>query len=338
MNKTMNLVLRLFIICAITAAVLGFTNATTAPVIAKQREEKTKEAFTKVYPDAEFTIVEDESLLTENIVAIVEASIGGEQDGYAFSVNSPNGYGGPVSFAVGVKNDGTITGFEVIKHSETKGFGARVADPGYKEGLNGVMLNAPVVANGKGGKPSEVPALAGATKTTMAMEAAFNMVVEKWAELTGNTVDMNAKPEPVEEEPAAKLEEVTPEALAAFIGADEVIPVENAPLNDIVLAVYEAKGGEAEGKLFHAKSPDGFEGPVEFVVGVAEDGTINFFNVIKHSETPGIGGVVEDSDFADGLKTSKLEAPEMAFTEATHTQTAMQEAFAAIAEAYAALK
>ncbi len=338
MKKTVELAVKLFVITAVVAAVLAFINSQTSPIIAKRQMEQTQQAFSAVYPDAEFTPVEDESLLDENITQIVEANVNGQQDGYAFSVNSPSGYGGPVNFAVGVKNDGTVTGFEVLSHSETSGFGARVADPEYAEGLNNVMLNAPVVANGAGGTEHEVPAMTGATVTTKAMEAAFNMVVEKWAALTGSTVDMTDVPEVEEVEEAPKLDEVSEESLAAFVGADSVTAVADAPTNDIIQGVYQATGGEAEGYLYHALSPTGFASQVEFVVGVAEDGSINFFTVLNHEETPGFGAAVEEADYASNLMTTTIDEPATAISGATATSNAMQEAFEAVKAAFDELK
>lgn len=338
MKKTVELAVKLFVITAVVAAVLAFINSQTAPIIAERQLEQTQKAFGAVYPDAEFTAVEDESLLDENITQIVEANVNGQQEGYAFAVNSPSGYGGPVNFAVGVKNDGSVTGFEVLSHSETQGFGAAVTEPSYAEGVANVLLNSPVVANGSGGTEHEIPAITGATATTKAMESAFNMVVEKWAALTGNTVDMTDVPEVEEPEEVAKLEEVSEESLAAFIGADSVTAVADAPTDDIIQGVYEVTGGDVEGHLFHAVSPDGYAGSVEFVVGVAEDGAINYFTVVNHGETPGFGGAVEEPDYATTLTSSTIDAPETAISGATATSTAMQEAFEAVKAAYDGLK
>ena len=194
MNKSIMYAIKLFVICAVATFVLAVTNSATAPVIEDAQKQKELQAFTEVLPGLEETKpVEDTSVLTENIVAVNEAIIGGKTEGYLYSVSSPVGYDGPITFVVGAKTDGTVTGLKVINQTETTGFGAGVAKPEYAAGMQGVTLNQPLKAEGNGGQPDVMPAISGATRTTTAMEKAMNMVVEAHAKLAGSSVQSMQK-------------------------------------------------------------------------------------------------------------------------------------------------
>ena len=194
MKKSVEYAVKLFVICAIATLVLAFTNNATAPVIEEAQKQKELQAFTEVFPGLEETKpVEDTSVLSDNIVAVNEAIVGGKTEGYLYSVSSPVGYDGPITFVVGAKTDGTVTGLKVINQTETTGFGAGVAKPEYAEGMHGVTLNQPLKAEGNGGQPDVMPAISGATRTTTAMEKAMNMVVEAHAKLAGSSAETTQK-------------------------------------------------------------------------------------------------------------------------------------------------
>lgn len=177
---------KLLLICAVATLVLAFTNSKTAPVIAERQKQETIAAYKNVYPGAEeITPVEDTSLLNENIKEIQQIKVKGQVDGYAMNVQSPSGYGGPVNFVIGVKNDGTVMGFQVITQSETQGFGAVVADPGYAESMHGAVLKSEVKAGDAAGE-NTIPAISGATRTTNAVVGGINAVYSVLSQLIGS--------------------------------------------------------------------------------------------------------------------------------------------------------
>lgn len=193
MKKSVEYAVKLFVICAIATLVLAFTNNATAPIIEEAQKQKELKAFTEVFPGLEETKpVADKSVLNDNIVSVNEAIVGGKTEGYLYSVNSPVGYDGPISFVVGAKTDGTVTGMKIINQTETTGFGASVAKPEYAAGMQGVSLNQTLKMEGAGGKPDVMPAISGATRTSTAMLKAMNMVVEAQAKLTGGAGQSNA--------------------------------------------------------------------------------------------------------------------------------------------------
>lgn len=329
MNKSIVFALKLLVISAVATFVLVLTNMATEPVIIEAKRQKELEAFSKVYEGLEnVKPVEDQSVLNENIVSVNEAIVGGQPDGYIYTVNSPTGFDGPIQFVVGAKKDGTVTGLEVIAQSETKGFGAAVAEPEYAAGMKGVTLTQAIKAEGAGGGPDLMPAISGATRTTKAMEAAMNLVVEAQAKLTGTSVDTSVP-----------ITEVTQEQLlAAYPGAEETAAFEGGPVGDIVRAIYEAKqGGQTVGHVFHVLATDGYGGPIEYLIGVDKSGAIQGLSIVQQSETKGLGAKIDTPDYQDALKGQPV-APELgAITGATFTTKAMQSGFAAVKDAQAQL-
>lgn len=47
----------------------------------------------------------------------------GEVLGYAINMTTSEGYGGDITFSMGIKNDGTMNGIEILEIGETAGLG-----------------------------------------------------------------------------------------------------------------------------------------------------------------------------------------------------------------------
>ncbi|MDD7592730.1 MAG: FMN-binding protein [Peptoniphilaceae bacterium] len=321
MKKSLILALKLFAICFVSTIVLALTNQATAPVIAEAQKQKEIAAFSAVFPELEeVRPVEDTSVLNDNITAVNEAVVGGETAGYLYSVVSPSGYDGPITFVVGATLDGTVTGLSVINQTETKGFGAAVADPPYAEGMKGVMLTGSLKAEGEEAGEGTMPAITGATRTSTAMERAMNMVVEAQAKLTGTEVDTSTP-----------MTEVTDEQLQAAYPNATFEPLDGAPVDERVRAVYEATvDGAVAGHVFHVTEPEGFLGSIEFLIGVDNDGTIAGFNMIQQGESPEYGGVIAKPEYAEAMVGMALADKPGAITGATFTTEGMNKALSAV--------
>ena len=111
-----------------------------------------------------------------NEVLIAKAE-SGEALGYVISATSPNGYGGDIQIAVGISNDGVITGFNVISNSETAGLGSKCTDPDFTAQFEG--KNADILKYTKTGAVAddEIDAISGATRTTNAVTQAVNTAI-----------------------------------------------------------------------------------------------------------------------------------------------------------------
>ena len=165
MNK--NLVMDCIKLCVITliaGLLLGIVyNVTKAPIAAQ--EEKTKqEAYKAVFKDAakfdtvkldqkDVAAVLKKNDLGQNTISEVVKAVdkNGKELGYVFSVTNPEGYGGDVSLSVGVRDDGTVNGYETLSISETAGLGMKAKEPEFKSNFKNKKADKfEVVKDGSG--------------------------------------------------------------------------------------------------------------------------------------------------------------------------------------------
>ena len=79
------------------------------------------------------------------------------------------------------------------------------------------------------------------------------------------------------------------------------------------VTVYRArKDGRAIAALFVVTAPDGYNGPIELLIGIWRDGTIAGVRVLSHRETPGLGDRMElsQSDWIRQFKGRSLGNPD----------------------------
>lgn len=164
---TPQLVIILFAIAAITALLLGLVNMVTAPVIANNAAEKNAKAMAAVLEADSYTKMEytgDDA----NIIAINKAG----DVGYVVQVECPNSFGGGLQAMVGVANDGTVTGVEIVKTAETSGLGANAGKDAFKGQFAGLTGTAAVTKDG-----GTIVPITGATITSRAVCAGVNSAV-----------------------------------------------------------------------------------------------------------------------------------------------------------------
>lgn len=155
----------LMVICAVVSAVLGAVNMVTAPTIAQIAAEKTTAAYNEVLPSAAGYEAVDYSDANVTAVAkcaegtVVEVSISGSQS--------------TLALAIGVDNDGAITGVSVIDHGETPGLGAKSTEAEWRAQFVGQTSG--LALDKKGG---EVAALTGATITSQAIVDACQIAID----------------------------------------------------------------------------------------------------------------------------------------------------------------
>ena len=168
-NNTASLIIKmavlLMVICAVVSAVLGAVNMITAPVIADIAAAKTAAAYNEVLPSTgDYTPV-DYSDANVTAVAkcaegtVVEVSISGSQS--------------MLALAIGVDNDGAITGVSVIDHGETPGLGAKSTEAEWRAQFVGQTSG--LALDKKGG---EIAPLTGATITSQAIVDACQIAID----------------------------------------------------------------------------------------------------------------------------------------------------------------
>ena len=135
----------LTVITLIAGLLLGLVYQITKEPIAQQEESAKTEAYKAVFAEADSfePIVEAEDAdlsayleqngFSQSINEIMEAKdASGEVLGYAINITTPEGYGGDITFSLGVKNDGTLNGIEILSISETAGLGMNATKDDFK--------------------------------------------------------------------------------------------------------------------------------------------------------------------------------------------------------------
>lgn len=169
--------LKLFLITAVSAAILAVVNYITEPVIANNNLKKQNASMQRVLSDAvSFNKADMSPLATAELACSVTGVYegideNGENIGYAVMVSS-GGYGGDISLSVGVDNELNITGVDVISHSETPGLGAKCTTDLFKNQFVGKTVGVETVKNGA--SDNEIDAITSATITSKAVTKGVN--------------------------------------------------------------------------------------------------------------------------------------------------------------------
>ena len=188
MNKSLvNDCIKLFIITLAAGLILGFVYNVTKDPIAKQEEKTKQEAYKAVFKDAdrfeavklnkkEINKVLKAKNLGQNTVSEIAKAVDkdGKGLGYVFSVTNPDGYGGDITLSVGVKNDGTVNGYETLTISETAGLGMKADESEFKDQFKDKNVEKfTYTKNGEKGD-DKIDAISGATITTNAVTNAVD--------------------------------------------------------------------------------------------------------------------------------------------------------------------
>jgi Na+-translocating ferredoxin:NAD+ oxidoreductase subunit G len=78
------------------------------------------------------------------------------------------------------------------------------------------------------------------------------------------------------------------------------------------VTIYRARrDGRPVAAVLRTVAPDGYRGPIELLVAVAYDGTLVGVQVLRHSETPGLGDAFQtrDRDWLDKFRGLSLSNP-----------------------------
>lgn len=185
-------VISILVITLVAVLLLAVVNQVTRDPIALAEINARNEIYEAVMSDATgFGEVMTEEEIAENgEKALSDAGItsceinhamtalrGDEHIGYVIAATSKIGYGGDIQVAVGIDNDGTITGFSVIKHSETAGLGSKSTEPEFAGQFAGKKAEPIEFVKGGGATGQQIDAISGATITTTAVTDAVNAAI-----------------------------------------------------------------------------------------------------------------------------------------------------------------
>ena len=149
-------------LCAITlvaALLLAGVNSITEEKIKASEEAAVENAMKSIMSDADaFEKVND---------YITKGLSGDAVIGYCVNV-SAKGFGGEIKMIVGINNDNTIAGIDILSHSETAGLGAKADTEDFKNRFKGKNTNLSIVKTPTD-SDGAVMAITGATITSKAV-------------------------------------------------------------------------------------------------------------------------------------------------------------------------
>lgn len=206
MNKLVKDALVLTCITVVAGLALGFVYELTKAPIAKAQADALQQAYQSVFTDAasfedmkDFdsekatALVQDAGYTDDTIDNCVEALDGsGNLLGYVITVTSSAGYGGKITFSVGINNDNVINGYSITSISETAGLGMKARDTGDGTfSSQFVNREAEIFTVTKSGASTsaEVDAISAATITSNAMTNGVNACVTYFNSLVGGAAN-----------------------------------------------------------------------------------------------------------------------------------------------------
>ena len=174
MNKILKLTVILFLICAITAGVLGGVNELTKDRIYAINNAATIAAYAAVLEAESYEEVEFDRAAFPTVDKLSKAA--GDK-GYVAEL-TVSGAQGLITLAVGVDSANLCSGISIISHSETSGLGANAAadsDIGRNFRAQFVGEGEDIALSKSGG---HIDALAGATITSNAVTGAVATAIQ----------------------------------------------------------------------------------------------------------------------------------------------------------------
>lgn len=173
-NNIVKDALILFAITVCAGLLLGLTYTVTKEPIAMQQIKIRDAALNSVIKDADFEQIEEDLSKQPVITEIYEASRNDEVVGYAFKLVTKEGYGGDIELIVGINADSTISGIDIIKHSETPGLGANADNDKFKDQFVAKPTKQLTVVKDGADTDTEIDSLSGATISSRAVTNAVN--------------------------------------------------------------------------------------------------------------------------------------------------------------------
>lgn len=198
MKKILKDAFALLMITLVAGILLGFVYSITKEPIAQQEQLTKERSCQEVFADAATFENDTEDLeaataamkaagyevqtLSEILVA-KDAS--GSSLGYVLSLVDPEGYGGDISFMMGIRLDGTLNGISILSIGETAGLGMNADTDAFKSQFANKKVEKFTFTKTGSTSDSEIDALSGATITTTAMTNGVNAGLAAFSSLGG---------------------------------------------------------------------------------------------------------------------------------------------------------
>lgn len=186
-----NMLLSLTCITLVAAAALAGVFMLTKPIIDQKQKEKTQQAIMAVLPQMEGLEIAAPDTIAEKHIILHKAYVKGEWVGTAVEVNTANNtnkpFGDAFSAMVGFDSDGNIVNYQILKHSETPGLGAKMGVWFAEGGKGSIIGKSPKAGNWAVTKDGgSIDAITAATITSRAF---LEMVQEAYNSIADQPVD-----------------------------------------------------------------------------------------------------------------------------------------------------
>lgn len=187
MRETVILTVKLFVITAVVAVLLGVVNMVTEPIIATNNEKTFQDNMKELLPAADEFDLDGTKLPPENEGGVKVGDVycglksDGEVIGYVTSAVCSEGYGGDIEVMVGITSDdgkAKVAKAKVTAMSETPGLGAK-SQSEWIDQYDGLGSKIEVDKNGSAANAEyKVDAISGATITSKAVTKAVNAALD----------------------------------------------------------------------------------------------------------------------------------------------------------------
>lgn len=180
------------ITAAIAFALIFGVNFLVKNKVEANEEARTKAAFSAVYPGADSF---DDAIYRSDYLAryldengypddqVVVSNITFARDevrdvqGVVVNVSSYKKFGGYIRMLVGVQNDGTVNGYQILRISDAKGLDFKVKDSSFADQFNDVRTDKFSLVNFTSNSPSEIICANGAEDASQAVVRAVNAAI-----------------------------------------------------------------------------------------------------------------------------------------------------------------
>ena len=198
MKKILKDAFALLMITMVAGILLGFVFSITKEPIAQQEQLTKERSCQEVFADAVSFENDTDHLETaaeamkaagyevqtlSEILVAKDAS--GNDLGYVLSLIDPEGYGGNISFMMGIRMDGTLNGISILAISETAGLGMNANTDAFKGQFANKKVEKFTFTKTGSTSDSEIDAISGATITTNAMTNGVNAGLAAFSSLGG---------------------------------------------------------------------------------------------------------------------------------------------------------
>ena len=189
-NQLVKDALVLTVITLVAGLALGFVSEITKEPIAKAEAAALAKAYQSVFADAsEFEPLEgfDADAATQTALAaegnegdnqITDCQVAKDKDGndigYIITVTTHDGYGGDITFSMGVTNEGVMNGYSITSIDETPGLGMKSTEEAFYSQFENIPVGTYTVTKTSPAGENEIEAISGATITSRSVTNGVN--------------------------------------------------------------------------------------------------------------------------------------------------------------------